>query len=127
MIPTEQSPTSTRPPRVSLDGQVKMRPTDLGEIRHALAGNLSLTGMFVRAQQPYPAGSFLQFELTQGNDLGPVKGLGQVAWVRFDDEGPVRPAGMGLRFRWIEPDSRDTLLRLVDPQGQLGGEGLLRE
>ena len=102
-----------------------MQPADLGEIRHALAGNLSLTGMFIRTQQPYPAGSLIQFELSQSDEPKLVKGIGQVAWVRFDEEGPVRPAGMGLRFRWIDPDSRDGLLRRVDPQGRLAAERAL--
>ena len=122
MTSPEQSAVAGRATRVSLDAQVRMQPADQGEIRHALAGNVSLTGMFIRTQQPYPAGSLVQFELSQGDGPDPIRGVGHVVWIRFEDEGPVRPAGMGLRFRWIDPDSRDAFLRRVDPQGRFRGE-----
>jgi len=126
MMPTEQSAVAGRAPRVPFDAQVRIQSADQGETTNALAGNVSLTGMFIRTQQPRPAGSFLQFELSLGDEWDLVKGVGQVVWVRFDHEPPVRPAGMGIRFRWMDEDGQDTLLRIANPQIRRG-ERLLPE
>lgn len=116
----EQGAASGRAPRMPFDAQVMIQSEDQAQVVNALAGNLSLTGMFIRTQQPRPAGSFLQFKLSLDDDRALVQGIGQVAWVRFDDEPPLRPAGMGIRFRWIDEDSKDTLLRIAAPNGRLG-------
>ena len=106
-MPTEEGEESRSAPRVPVKAQVKVQFADQGEFVNALAANVSLSGMFIRTQQPHPAGSFLDFELNLGGDFASAKGVGQVVWTRSDDEFAERPAGMGIRFRRIDQSSRN--------------------
>ena len=71
-----------------------------------------MEGIFVRSDEPRPVGSLVQFEFDlEGR---PVQGLGDIVWVRTRSLGVDKPAGMGIQFRYVDPQSRDQIFRIVD-------------
>lgn len=59
--------------------------------------NLSTGGMFVQSKNPRPVGTLLRFELMLG-DGEPIKGVGEIVWIRPRPQGPEAPSGMGVQF-----------------------------
>ncbi len=98
-----------------IDTLVRIRFADQEEFVDVVAANISRTGMFVRTQQPHPAGSFLRFELILGDDASSIKGAGEVVWVRQGELFAVLPAGMGIRFRRLDQDSLDIIAHAIEP------------
>ena len=118
----EQGEDPRSAPRVPVKAQVKVQFGDLKEFVNAYSANISLTGMFVRTLQQCPAGTSLRFELKLSDDFALLKGLGQVVWVRQQDESEERLAGMGIRFLEIDQNSQVIISRLVDRHLHRGGE-----
>jgi hypothetical protein len=61
----------------------------------------------------------LEFRLGDGYEL--IRGRGEVIWVRAEDEGAARPAGMGIRFLELSEGSRELIYRIVDEHVLQGG------
>src|SRR5947199_360023 len=85
------------------------------------SANVSPGGMFIRTRTPQPPGTVLEFEFRLGDGFELIKGRGEVVWVRPEDEGPARPAGMGLRFLELSLGSKELIYRIVDHHIQQGG------
>ncbi|MBW8873457.1 MAG: TIGR02266 family protein [Acidobacteria bacterium] len=85
------------------------------------SANISPGGMFIRTRTPQPPGTVLEFEFRLGDGFELIKGRGEVVWVRPEDEGPARPAGMGLRFLELSLGSKELIYRIVDHHIQQGG------
>lgn len=110
-----------RLPRIPIETEVRIQFGSLEGFVDEYAANLSMGGMFIRTQHPQPRGTRLHFELKLSDDFELIKGHGEVMWVRQQDEGADRPAGMGVRFLTIDPDSREMIFRVVDRYIQRGG------
>ncbi len=108
--------------RVPLERQVALRFEDFEGFVTECSMNISATGMFIRCQDPQPAGSVLDFELslTDGEKL--VRGYGEVMWARRQDAGPDHPAGMGIRFLHLDAESRE-LIRWTVTRRYITGAG----
>ena len=98
-----------------IDALVKIQFEDQEEPVAVVAANISRSGTFVRTRQPHPAGSRLRFELLLGDELASIQGVGEVVWVRQGELYAVLPAGMGIRFRRLDPDSEDVLTQALEP------------
>jgi uncharacterized protein (TIGR02266 family) len=67
--------------------------------------NLSSAGLFIATHVVRPIGSHVEFSIVIG-DSEPIKGLGEVRWIRqYSDTSDAHP-GMGLRFLELSPDGR---------------------
>ena len=108
----ESGESSERAPRAPLTADVRIRFEDRPAVS-ADAANISLTGMFVRMQQPPPAGTRLRFELTP-SDGASIAGSGEVVWSRLQEESADRPAGMGILFFRLGEGGRDVISGVVD-------------
>ncbi len=97
--------------RVPLSTRVHLKLEDLPDPVEALTLNVSLGGFSVAVPSPAEVGSLVAFEFEVGNAL--VEGTGEVAWSRPDTEDPERPIGMGVRYRYLSPGSRERIFRLV--------------
>jgi uncharacterized protein (TIGR02266 family) len=96
---------STRTPvRVSVELQFD---SDEDAVVHA--ANLSPGGMFIEVRDPKPIGTLLRFTLDLSESSGPVRGFGEVVWIRIKRHGPDRPSGMGIRFRHLEDDGKQRI------------------
>ncbi|HUF79127.1 MAG TPA: TIGR02266 family protein, partial [Thermoanaerobaculia bacterium] len=110
--------------RVDLRRRVSLKFKDFRGFVNEYLENLSPGGMFIRTTAPPPVGTVFDFELTLEDYSRLVHGLGEVAWVREKDEQFDRPAGMGVRFLRLEPESRELIDRVLaqsaDPSAPIG-------
>jgi len=83
--------------------------------------NVSPGGIFIRTLTPEAPGQELDFEFRLGDGFELIRGHGEVVWNRVVDEGPSRPAGMGIRFTELSPGSKDLIYRIVDEYAARGG------
>jgi molecular chaperone DnaK len=83
--------------------------------------NVSPGGIFIRTLTPEAPGQELDFEFRLGDGFELIRGHGEVVWNRVADEGPSRPAGMGIRFTELSPGSKDLIYRIVDEYAARGG------
>jgi len=74
------------------------------------AHDLSISGIFIRTEEPKPEGSLLYFQFTTRNDGSLIEGLGRV--VRIVPAKDEEPGGMGIEFVNVEEPSA-TLIREI--------------
>jgi uncharacterized protein (TIGR02266 family) len=121
-VPDEETPQATRSTvRVPLSAEARVEFETFSGFLNEMAANLSLGGMFLRTRYLKPVGSELRFELRLADQQPLVAGRGQVAWIRWKDEGPRRRAGMGVRFVELDTASRELVYRVVDERVKAGG------
>jgi len=118
-----------RKERIDIQRKVSLKFKEFRGFITEFSENISTGGMFIRTTRPQPPGSIFDFELTLGEDYTLIHGLGEVVWVREKDEGFDRPAGMGVRFLSLDPDSRrlidEIVARRLEKEGGGDGDNLL--
>ena len=62
------------------------------------AENLSVGGVFIATHTKKPVGELMEFSITLPGVDEPIRGLGEVRWVREYSERSNVPPGLGLRF-----------------------------
>src|SRR6185436_9122854 len=112
MIDYSNIPRDSR--RVPLQTRVQFKFDRFSGFISEYSSNISPGGIFIKTHQPAPSGQVIDFEFRLGDGFELIKGQGQVVWSRTEDEGPARPAGMGLRFLELSQDSKDLIYRIVD-------------
>lgn len=96
----------------------------LEEPEDGVTANLSIGGMFVQGRNPRPVGTLVRFEL-QLSEGEPIRGVGEVVWLRAHSLGPEVPSGMGVQFGHIDVTNRGRLRAAVfEALESLGVEGL---
>ncbi len=113
---TSESPGGSEPQRierVDLQRKVSLKFKELQGFITEYSENLSVGGMFIRTMTPPPPGTVFDFEFTLGEDYRLIHGIGEVVWVRPKDEGFDQPAGMGVRFLRLDPESQALIDRIV--------------
>jgi len=108
--------------RVPLERKVVLKFHDFGGFFIEYSANVSLTGMFIRTDSPKPAGSIFIFEVWLGEDHKLVHGVGEVVWVRSEEDSASRSAGMGIRYLKIDDESRAVVQRVIAEHVEKGGE-----
>lgn len=88
--------------------QVKIRYESILDFHESQAINISRSGMFLASDNPGTVGSLVEFELALADGLSLLKGQGEVVRVT---RTPV--AGMGIRFRELDQESRRCLESIV--------------
>lgn len=91
------------------------------QAQEAYTANISTGGMFVRGKDPRTVGTLLRFELRL-DEGEPIKGVGEIVWIRAHSRGPEAPAGMGVQFGHLDESTRDRLTAAV--VGALGSLGV---
>ncbi|HEV7518246.1 MAG TPA: TIGR02266 family protein [Thermoanaerobaculia bacterium] len=107
--------------RVPLETRVQLKFEWFGGFISEYSSNISPGGMFIRTQTPEPMGRLIGFELRLGDGYELIRGTGEVVWARMIDQGPDKPAGMGIRFLEISPDGRELIYQIVDNYIAQGG------
>ena len=108
--------------RVPLERKVILKFHHFGGFFIEYSANISLTGMFIKTEAPKLPGSIFIFEIWLGDEHKLVHGLGEVMWVRMEEEGQDRPPGMGIRFLKIDDESRTVVERVIAEHVGKGGE-----
>ncbi|HEX2645190.1 MAG TPA: TIGR02266 family protein [Thermoanaerobaculia bacterium] len=119
MIDYSNIPRDSR--RVPLETRVQLKFDRFSGFISEYSSNISPGGMFIKTNNPMAAGEVLDFELRLGDGFELIKGNGLVVWTRSKDEGPSRPAGMGLRFLELSQGSKELIYKIVDTYIQEGG------
>ena len=119
MIDYSNIPRDSR--RVPLETRVQFKFDRFSGFLSDFSANVSPGGMFIRTRTPQPPGTVLEFEFRLGDGFELIRGRGEVVWTRSEDEGPARPAGMGLRFQELSQGSKELIYRMVDHHIQQGG------
>ena len=73
------------------------------------AQNLSAGGIFIATHTLHKAGEMLEFSINLPGSSEPIKGVGEVRWVRAFSENSNVPPGVGLRFIRLEPGSLEAI------------------
>ncbi|MEM1032282.1 MAG: TIGR02266 family protein [Myxococcota bacterium] len=76
--------------------------------------NLSAGGVFIATHQVRPIGSLVQFSIQMPTRNRPVRGFGEVRWVREYNEDTGTQPGMGLRFVEISHDDNELIRNFVE-------------
>ncbi|HEX4954007.1 MAG TPA: PilZ domain-containing protein [Thermoanaerobaculia bacterium] len=82
------------------------------EVVEARTINLSAGGFFVPMRPVKPVGTLLRFELELPDQVA-VAGFGEVVWLRVRAESGHRPAGLGVRYRYLEDPAREAIRSVV--------------
>ena len=67
--------------------------------------NMSVGGIFIATHQLKPVGSRLEFQVNLPGCEHPIKGTGEVRWLRVYSEASNVPPGMGIRFEHVDEQS----------------------
>ncbi len=94
--------------RAPIHARVEIRFDERPDTVLAFAANVSEGGMFVEIADPRPVGTLLQFRLELSAEEQ-ITGFGEVAWIRVRAEGPRKPPGCGIQFRFLDPGGRERL------------------
>lgn len=65
--------------------------------------NMSVGGIFIATHQLKPVGERLEFSVNLPGTDAPIRGSGEVRWVRVYSEASNVPPGMGIKFDPLEP------------------------
>jgi uncharacterized protein (TIGR02266 family) len=68
--------------------------------------NMSVGGIFIATHQLKPVGSRLEFSVNLPGCAQPIRGSGEVRWVRVYSEASNVPPGMGIKFDTLDPASQ---------------------
>lgn len=105
--------------RAPVRAKVEVRFDERPEKTVGFAANISEGGLFVETPETRPVGTLLRFSLElTGSET--VTGFAEVVWIRVRPEGPKKPAGCGIQFRFLEADGRERLRAFI---ARLLGEG----
>ena len=119
MVDYSNSPRDSR--RVPLETRVQFKFDRFSGFISEYSANISPGGMFIRTRAPQPPGTVLDLECRLGDGFELIKARGEVVWNRAEDEGPTRPAGMGIRFLELSQGSKELIYRIVDQHILRGG------
>lgn len=113
MTPEDPSDESTlrRDTRALLVAPVVVEYTDDKSTQATFTANVSLDGLYILASNPRPVGTKVGFEIHIQREVQPIKGFGEIRWIRVRDEGPGRPAGMGILIQMMIGDAGERILR----------------
>ena len=67
--------------------------------------NMSVGGIFIATHQLKPVGERLEFSVNLPGSDEPIRGVGEVRWVRVYSEASNTPPGMGIKFDALDSES----------------------
>jgi uncharacterized protein (TIGR02266 family) len=84
-----------------------------------VASNLSAGGIFVATHIVHPVGTRFNLSLHLGDNLGVVRGVGEVRWIRAADDAAGLFAGLGIRFLTVDGDGAERITRFLSKRAPL--------
>lgn len=97
--------------RAPVGQPVRLQFDDSIDIGEGVCENISIGGMFVRAEDVRPQETLVRFELHLSEEQA-IRGLGEVIWMRPSQRAGEAP-GMGIKFRYLEQQDRQLIFKLV--------------
>ncbi len=98
--------------------RVRLQYRNIDAFIHNYAVNISRGGIFIVTKTPHPVETVLSFEflLTPPGDAATsiIRGEGIVQWIReYDETTPDHAYGMGVKFTYLDAESRALIERVV--------------
>jgi uncharacterized protein (TIGR02266 family) len=97
--------------------KVKYKSATVDEFMGQFGTDVSTGGIFVKTKKPIEIGALLKLELQLADASPVIHGIGRVCWRRELAPDPNLPAGMGIKFIKLDPDSRAVVERIVQGRG----------
>ncbi len=108
--------------RIALEREISIRVPRFDTFVTEYSTNISTTGMFIISENPHAPGTTFTFEFSVADDWKLIRGKAQVVWTRYLNEDKERPAGMGIRFVELDPQSRRLIRWIVEKHVREGGK-----
>lgn len=108
--------------RITLEREISIRVPRFDTFVTEYSTNISTTGMFIISEEPHAPGTTFTFEFSVADDWKLIRGKAQVVWTRYHTEEKERPAGMGVRFVELDPQSRRLIRWIVEKHIREGGK-----
>jgi len=102
--------------RIEWGEPIQLRYEHFTRFVEEVTENLSLTGMFIRSDEPQPPGSTFEFRFQLNEDFALIQGKAEVIWSREPAPDHNLPCGMGVRFLELTDESRELIARIVRQQ-----------
>ncbi len=110
--------------RAPVSLKVRFKSATVDEFVEHYARDISHGGLFIKSKQPMTIGTLLKFELQLKDESKLIQGVGRVVWKREATETATdeNPAGMGIKFIKMDPESRVLVDKIVDQRGNEPGQ-----
>ncbi|MFW6023446.1 MAG: TIGR02266 family protein, partial [Myxococcota bacterium] len=102
--------------------KVRYKSATVDEFIEQYSEDISRGGTFIKSKKPMSVGTLLKFELQLKDESRLVHGVGRVVWTRDPEQATEgKPAGMGIKFIKMDPDSRALVQKVIDSRGERPG------
>ena len=110
--------------RAPVSLKVRFKSATVDEFVEHYSRDISHGGLFIKSKQPMAIGTLLKFELQLKDESKLIQGVGRVVWKRDSTETTTdeAPAGMGIKFIKMDPESRGIVEKMVDQRGAEPGQ-----
>ncbi len=105
-----------------MDREISIQVPAFDSFIKEYSANVSTTGMFIKSEKPLAPETEFAFEFRIADDWKLIRGEAKVVWCRHRDEGPDQPAGMGVQFSDLEPQSRRLIGWIIEKHVREGGK-----
>ncbi|MEM7138517.1 MAG: TIGR02266 family protein [Myxococcota bacterium] len=107
--------------RTLLSLKIRYKSATLEDFIERYSGDISQGGVFIKAKKPLDVGTLLKFEFLLQDQSSLIHGVGRVVWRREPkDADSENPAGMGIKFIKMDPQSRALVQRIVEDRAEPG-------
>ncbi|MGB5809734.1 MAG: TIGR02266 family protein, partial [Polyangiales bacterium] len=107
--------------RTLLSLKIRYKSATLEDFIERNSGDISRGGVFIKAKKPLDVGTLLKFEFLLQDQSSLIHGVGRVVWRRDPESADAEnPAGMGIKFIKMDPDSRALVQRIVEERAEPG-------
>jgi len=107
--------------RTLLSLKIRYKSATLEDFIERYSMDISGGGVFIKAKKPLAVGTLLKFEFVLQDQSTLIHGVGRVVWRREEVEATDdNPAGMGIKFIKMDPESRGIVQRIVDERARPG-------
>lgn len=109
-------------PRVdTTGGEVRLKFYSLANFLVAYAKNVSPGGLFVATEHYLPKGTRFRIVLEFGREEDAIQGFAEVVWLREKMAKLGEPAGMGLKFLYLDPEAQELFHKVMSTKSQKAG------
>src|SRR5512139_1831145 len=101
--------------RAPVSLKVRFKSATLDEFVEHYSIDISRGGLFIKSKSPMAIGTLLKFEFQLKDEASLIHGVGRVVWTREAAQASEHaPAGMGIKFIKMDPESRQFVQNIVE-------------
>ncbi|MBK8171553.1 MAG: TIGR02266 family protein [Sandaracinaceae bacterium] len=107
--------------RAPVSLKVRFKSATVDEFIEQYSVDISTGGLFIKTKSPMPIGTLLKFEFQLKDESRLIHGVGRVVWKRDETQakGSDIPAGMGIKFIKMDPESRALVDKIISQRGDV--------